>query len=58
MLDKLAFVAVLVVVVLLGIVGAPLFVALIFIGAAFVAVGIPLVFGVMMLSLMCEAEGE
>ncbi len=57
MSEKLAFVAVLVVVVLLGIVAAPLFVALVFIGAALVAVGIPLLFGIMMLSMMCEAEG-
>ena len=57
MSEKLSFVSVLVVVVLLGIVAAPLFVALVFIGATLVAVGIPLLFGIMMLCMMCEAEG-
>lgn len=57
MSEKLAFVAVLVVVVLLGIVAVPLVVVFVFVGALLAAVGIPLLFGVMMLSLMYEAEG-
>ena len=57
MSEKLAFVAVLVVVVLLGIVAVPLVVAFVFVGALLADVGIPLLFGVMMLSLMYEAEG-
>ena len=57
MSEKLAFVAVLVVVVLLGIVAVPLVVVFVFVGALLAAVGIPLLFGMMMLSLMYEAEG-
>lgn len=57
MSEKLAFAAVLVVVVLLGIVAVPLVVAFVFVGALLAAVGIPLLFGIMMLSLMYEAEG-
>ena len=58
MSEKLAFVAVLVVVVLLGIVAVPLVVVFVFVGALLAAVGIPLLFGVMMLSLMYEAGSE
>ena len=57
MSEKLTFVAVLVVVVLLGIIAVPLVVAFVFVGALLAAVGIPLLFGIMMLSLMYEAEG-